>query len=49
MRFQVRGVASGAELEVDEGWAIWMRDGRFVRIEQHGSRERALESAGLPG
>ena len=49
MRFDVRGVASGAELEVDEGWAFWMRDGRFMRIEQHGSRERALESAGLSG
>jgi ketosteroid isomerase-like protein len=33
---------SGVELEVDEFWAVWMRDGQFARIEQHGGREEAL-------
>jgi ketosteroid isomerase-like protein len=38
---------SGVDLEVTEGWANWIRDGRLVRIEQHGSKEEALEAAGL--
>jgi SnoaL-like domain len=47
VRFQLRGVSSGVELAVDEGWAYWMRDGKALRIEQHGSREHALKAAGL--
>ena len=38
---------SGVELEVEEGWATWLRHGKITRIEQHGSRQDALEAAGL--
>jgi ketosteroid isomerase-like protein len=38
---------SGVELEVVEGWANWLRDGKIVRVEQHGSKEEALAAAGL--
>ncbi len=38
---------TGVELEVEEAWAYWLRDGKFTRIEQHGSRRKALEAAGL--
>ena len=37
----------GVDLEVEEGWAYWLRGGKLVRIEQHGSKEEALEAAGL--
>jgi ketosteroid isomerase-like protein len=37
---------SGVELEVDQGWAYWMRNGRIWRIEQYGSMQEALEAAG---
>jgi ketosteroid isomerase-like protein len=36
---------SGVELDVVEGWVTWVRDGRIARIEQHGSKEEALEAA----
>ena len=49
IRFQIRGVTSGAELTADEGWACWMRDGRIARIEQYGSKAQALEAAELKG
>jgi ketosteroid isomerase-like protein len=38
---------AGLDLEIEEGWAYWFRDGRVVRIEQHASKEKALEAAGL--
>jgi ketosteroid isomerase-like protein len=38
---------SGVELEEVEGWATWLRDGKITRIEQHGSKEEALEAAGI--
>jgi ketosteroid isomerase-like protein len=38
---------SGAELEEVEGWATWVRDGKIVRIEQHGTKSEALEAVGL--
>ena len=38
---------AGIDLEVGEAWAYWLRDGRLVRIEQHGSVEQALDAAGL--
>jgi ketosteroid isomerase-like protein len=38
---------TGVELEVEEGWAYWLRDGKITRIEQHGSRQEAFEAAGL--
>jgi hypothetical protein len=47
IRFRVRGATSGVELKVDEWWAYWMRDLKALRIEQHGSRQEALEAAGL--
>jgi len=47
VRFRLRGAASGVELAVDEGWAYWMRDGKALRIEQHASKQEALEAAGL--
>jgi hypothetical protein len=44
--FQLRGAASGVEVEVDEAWAIWMREGRFFCIEQYGDWAEALAAAG---
>ena len=43
----LRGKGSGVELETDEAWATWMRGGKFLRIEQYGNRQQALEAAGL--
>jgi ketosteroid isomerase-like protein len=48
LRWQLRA-QSGVELEEVEGWASWLRDGKIIRIEQHGSKEEALEAAGLSG
>jgi ketosteroid isomerase-like protein len=42
----VRG-HGGVELEVVEGWATWIRDGKITRIEQYASKAEALEAAGL--
>lgn len=42
-RFELRA-HSGVEMEVDEYWAYWFRDGKLVRIEQHGTREEALSA-----
>jgi ketosteroid isomerase-like protein len=36
---------SEVELDVDEAWTCWFRDGRFVRIEQYATREEALAAA----
>jgi hypothetical protein len=38
---------SGVELEVDQAWAYWMREGKIRRIEQYGSKREALDAAGL--
>jgi ketosteroid isomerase-like protein len=46
VRFDLRS-HEGVELEVEEAWAYWLRDGKLTGIEQHGSREKALEAAGL--
>jgi ketosteroid isomerase-like protein len=46
IRWQLRG-HSGVELEAVEGWATWLCNGRITRIEQHGTKEEALEAAGL--
>jgi ketosteroid isomerase-like protein len=46
IRWRLRG-HSGVELEVVEGWATWVRDGKITRIEQHASKQDALEAAGL--
>jgi ketosteroid isomerase-like protein len=47
MSARLRGQGSGVELEVEEGWAIRMRDGRIWRAEQYGSKPEALQAAGL--
>jgi ketosteroid isomerase-like protein len=46
LHFQLRG-HSGVELEVDQAWAYWMREGKIRRIEQYGSKREALKAAGL--
>ena len=46
IRWQLRS-KRGVELEEIEGWATWLRDGKIIRIEQHGSKAEALEAAGL--
>ena len=46
VRIELRSQA-GIDLQVEEAWAYWLREGRLVRIEQHGSRRQALEAAGL--
>jgi ketosteroid isomerase-like protein len=46
VRIEVRSQA-GVDLEVEEAWAYWLRDGKLTRIEQHGDRQEALEAAGL--
>ena len=48
IHWRLRG-HSGVELEVEEGWATWLRDGKITRIEQHGNRREAIEAAGLSG
>jgi ketosteroid isomerase-like protein len=40
---------SGIELEVDQGWAVWMRDGKIWRVEQYASKQEALKAAGQGG
>jgi hypothetical protein len=46
LHFHLRG-HSGVELEVDQAWVYWMRGGKIRRIEQYGSKQEALEAAGL--
>jgi ketosteroid isomerase-like protein len=38
---------SGVELDVEEAWAYWVRNGKISRIEQHPNKVEALEAAGL--
>jgi ketosteroid isomerase-like protein len=47
-RYHLRG-HSGVELEVEQGWAYWIRNGEIWRIEQQGSKQEALEAVGLQG
>ena len=37
----------GVQLDVEEGWAYWVRNGKIWRVEQHASKHEALEAAGL--
>ena len=46
IRFRVHSQV-GLDLEFDEGWAYWFRGGQIARIEQHASKQEALEAAGL--
>ena len=47
LRFALRGVQSGVDLEVDESWAMWVVDGKISRIEQYGTTGEALKAVGL--
>ena len=47
LRFQLRGVQSGIELDVDESWAMWTHDGKIRRMEQYGTTPEALKAVGL--
>lgn len=44
----VRGMGSGVEMEVPSAGIFEFRDELIVRWEDFGSKERALEAAGLP-
>jgi hypothetical protein len=46
IRFNLRSQAA-VDLEVVEAWAYWLRGGKIHRIEQHPTRESALEAVGL--
>jgi ketosteroid isomerase-like protein len=43
----VRGRASGVEMDVPTGGIFDFRDGKIVRWEDFGSKDKALEAAGL--
>jgi ketosteroid isomerase-like protein len=43
LRFDLRS-RTGVELQVDEGWAYWVREGRIVRVRQCPTREEALRA-----
>ena len=45
--FHLQAAASGVPIQVKEAWAVWMEDGKYLWIEQYGSRSEALEAAGL--
>jgi ketosteroid isomerase-like protein len=47
LRVHVRGGKSGVELRFQEGWAVWLHGGKLTRIEQYGTKDEALEAAGL--
>jgi ketosteroid isomerase-like protein len=47
LRFHLRGARSGVALDVDESWAMWVRDGKISRVEQYGTTPEALKAAGL--
>jgi ketosteroid isomerase-like protein len=47
LRVHARGRESGVDLDRIDG-AVWtLRDGKCVRLDYYGSREQALEAAGL--
>jgi ketosteroid isomerase-like protein len=46
VRWQARGTASGAELEMRPGQVFTLRDGRITRQEVYLDRDEALEAAG---
>lgn len=46
-RFQLRGHASGAEINADRGIVCEVRDGRLVRTEVFETQKQALEAAGV--
>ncbi len=46
IRFHNRS-RSGIEIEAEEGWAYWMRDGKIRRVEQWGTKQEALDAVRL--
>ena len=40
---------SGVELDVEEAWVYWVWNGKIWRMEQHASKQEALEAAELSG
>jgi ketosteroid isomerase-like protein len=49
LRVHARGRQSGIDIERVDG-AVWtFRDGKCVRLDYYGSRDQALEAAGLSG
>jgi hypothetical protein len=46
-RGRLRGKASGIEVEVSETYAVLLREGKIVRVEEHRTREQALEAVRL--
>lgn len=49
VRAHLRGTGSGVEVQAEESWATWFRDGLIVRIEQYGTKAEAVRAAGLDG
>jgi uncharacterized protein len=47
VRLSARGKGSGVPLERLDGMVWTLRDGRAVRLDYYGSREQAVEAAGL--
>ena len=47
LRIGLQGRESGVPVSVDEAWAVWFRDGKMSRIEQHATKPEALKAAGL--
>jgi ketosteroid isomerase-like protein len=47
LRLHARGRRSGVDLERLDGMVWTVRDGKCVRLDYYGSREQALEAAGL--
>ena len=45
-RFEIRS-QGGVELETEEAWVYRFIRGKIARIEQYGTRVKALEAAGL--
>jgi ketosteroid isomerase-like protein len=44
---RARGRSSGAEIESDDAWLYRLRDGKVIEYRECGTREQALEAAGL--
>ena len=44
-----RGKGSGVVFKEREAWVFTVEDGMIVRVEEYGTKEAALEAAGLSG
>ena len=45
--FRLRSRSSDVELEVREAWVYWVQNGRIRQMAEYGSKQDALEAAGL--